>query len=44
MIVTCLTTSPETVWRVLKLEVLSRAEAAEVVKRVHGKHYRSGAP
>ncbi len=44
VIVTCLTASPDTVWRVLKLEVLSRAEAEEVVKRVYGKHYRSGAP
>jgi hypothetical protein len=44
VIVTCLTASPEFVWRVLKLEVLSRPEAEEIVKRVYGKHYRSGAP
>jgi len=44
VIVTCLTASPEFVWRVLELEVLSRPEAEEVVKRVYGKHYRSGAP
>ncbi len=44
VIVTCLTASPDTVWRVLKPEVLNRPEAEEVVKRVYGKHYRSGAP
>ena len=38
VIVTCLTASPDTVWRVLELEVLSRPEAEQVVKRVYGKH------
>lgn len=44
VIVTCLTASPDSVWGVLKLEVLSHPEAEEVVKRVYGKHYRSGTP
>lgn len=40
VILTCLTTSPDTFWDVLKLEALSRAEAEQVAKRVYGKHYR----
>ncbi len=38
VVVTCLTASPDTIWRVLELEVLTRPEAEEVVKRVYGKH------
>jgi hypothetical protein len=36
-IVACLTTSPETVWHVLRPEVLSRLEAEQVVNRFYGK-------
>jgi hypothetical protein len=36
-IVTCLTTGPDTVWKVLRPEVLSRAEAEQVVNRFFGK-------
>src|SRR5262245_28752677 len=36
-IVACLTTSPDAVWHVLRLEVLSRAESEQVVNRFFGK-------
>lgn len=36
-IVTCLTTGPNTVWQVLRPEVLSRTEAEQVVNRFFGK-------
>jgi hypothetical protein len=36
-IVTCMNASPEAVWRVLKVEALSRTEAEEVVGRFYGK-------
>lgn len=36
-IVTCMTTGPDAVWRVLRPEVLSRAEAERVVNRFFGK-------
>jgi hypothetical protein len=36
-IVACLTTTPESVWHVLKPAVLSRAEAEQVVRRFYGK-------
>lgn len=36
-IVTCLTTGPDTVWHVLRPEVLSREEAEKIVKRFFGK-------
>ena len=36
-IVTCMTTGPDAVWKVLRPEVLSRAEAEQVVKRFFGK-------
>ena len=36
-IVTCLTTGPDAVWKVLRPEVLSRAEAEDVVNRFFGK-------
>ena len=36
VIVECLIASPDTIWRVLKLQALSQAEAEEVVNRVYG--------
>ena len=36
-VVTCLTTGPDAVWKVLRPEVLSRAEAEVVVNRFFGK-------
>ena len=36
-IVTCMTTGPEAVWKVLRPAVLSRAEAEQVVNRFFGK-------
>lgn len=36
-IATCMTTGPEAVWKVLRPEVLSRAEAEQVVNRFFGK-------
>jgi hypothetical protein len=36
-IVTCMTTGPDAVWRVLRPEVLTRAEAEQVVNRFFGK-------
>lgn len=37
VIVTCLTTSPDTVWHVLRPEVLARSEAEQVITRFYGK-------
>jgi hypothetical protein len=37
VIVACLTTSPDTVWNVLRPEVLSRSEAERVVNQFYGK-------
>jgi len=39
VIVTCLTASPDTIWRVLQLSILSQPEAEQIIKRVYGKHY-----
>src|SRR5262245_36599983 len=36
-IVACLTTSPDTVWHVLRPEALTRAEAQQVIDRFYGK-------
>ena len=36
-VVTCMTTGPDAVWQVLRPEVLSRAEAEQVVNRFFGK-------
>lgn len=36
-IVACMTTGPDTVWHVLRPEVLSRLEAEQVVKRFFGR-------
>jgi hypothetical protein len=41
-IVACLTSGPDAVWHVLKLEVLSRVEAAQVVNRFFGKSAEPG--
>jgi hypothetical protein len=41
-IVACLTTGPDAVWHVLKPEVLSRAEAEQVVNRFFGKSAEPG--
>lgn len=42
-IVACMTTGPEAVWRVLGPEVLSRAEAEQVVNRFFGRQAEPGA-
>lgn len=39
VILACLTATPDTFWRVLELDVLTRSEAEEIAKRVYGKHY-----
>jgi hypothetical protein len=36
-VVTCMSASPDTIWRVLKTEALSREEAEAVVNRFYGK-------
>jgi hypothetical protein len=38
IIVTCLATTPDTVWQTLELKVLSRREATRIVRQVYGKH------
>jgi hypothetical protein len=42
-IIACLTTGPDSVWQVLKPEVLSRPEAEQVVNRFFGKSANPGA-
>jgi hypothetical protein len=42
-IVTCMTTGPDAVWRVLRPEVLSREEAEQVVNRFFGKSAETAA-
>ncbi len=41
-VVTCMTTGPDTVWQVLRPEVLSREEAEQVVNRFFGKQAGPG--
>lgn len=43
-IVTCMTTGPDAVWRVLRPEVLSREEAEQVVNRFFGKNTKPDRP
>jgi hypothetical protein len=42
VIVACLTTSPDAVWRVLKPAVLTRSEAEQVVQRFFGQSAEQG--
>jgi hypothetical protein len=42
-IVTCMTTGPDTVWHVLRPQVLSRDEAEQIVNRFFGKNAESAA-
>jgi len=40
VILTCVTTSPDTFREVLRVEALSRGDVERIAKRVYGKHYR----
>ena len=40
IIVTCLVTTPDTVWQTLELKVLSRREATRIVRQIYGKYAR----
>jgi hypothetical protein len=42
-IVTCMNASPDTIWRVFKVEVLSRSEAESVIARFYGQQAEPGA-
>jgi hypothetical protein len=41
VIVTCMTTTPDTVWHVLRLDVLTRPEAERIVNRFYGRPERA---